>query len=145
MKIGTSVATVVALLVGAYVFVHIPNHSDRRLTDVPQMTAALKSMTLCGQWNRLKVNEITGYSCDLTLVYRDDVGSIQAEADTKALARFVLAELVREGVRPAKDYSSVTIDAMQGGLFGETGESMVRPYGMTSYNFARDRLDWIPM
>jgi hypothetical protein len=66
------------------------------------------------------------------------------EADTKEIARAVLAELLRQGRKPAEEYISVHVWAQQGGLRGETGKALSRAFGDTSYNYNSDQLKFTP-
>jgi hypothetical protein len=49
----------------------------------------------------------------------------------------------RGGV-PAKDLSHVSVAAIQDGLFGETGQPLVRPFGMTNFNYNYDSQEYTP-
>ena len=67
-----------------------------------------------------------------------------AEADTKQIASAVLAELVRQGRAPAKEFIYVTVDAQQVVSYGVTGQPSFKLLGKTSYDRGSDQLKYDP-
>jgi hypothetical protein len=135
---------VVSLLAGSIVAYSGDNAPPRHHNDPPRMIQAINAIPLHPGWRQIKINEITNNNCDVTILYRTNPGAFQAEEDTKTVARLVLAEMVREGGSPAKDLSNLSVTALQDGLFGETGQPLVRPFGMTNYSYNYDRLEYTP-
>ena len=115
-------------------------------TPMAQAVAAIK---LKPKWGRIELYSESRKSYYLTLHYKPAgqkgspvVTLADAEADTKAIARAVLAQLVKEGRKPATEHIVLLVHAQQAGFKGETGTELVRPFGSTSYNFNNDRLEW---
>jgi hypothetical protein len=65
-----------------------------------------------------------------------------AEADTKAIVRAVLAQLIKEGRKPATEGIRVTVSARQDGFKGETGTPMSTYFGDSFYRYIKDRIEW---
>jgi hypothetical protein len=66
------------------------------------------------------------------------VGGPEAAADTKKIASAVLAELVKEGMDPAKDRIVLSVSAQQEDGKGPTGKPLPRPFGSAVYDYNTD-------
>lgn len=97
-------------------------------------------------WADVTTTEADGRHFSLVLHYKSfpPRGMIDADLDTKTVARAVLAELVKEGQRPARDSISIFVWAQQDGLRGETGKPLVRVFGDARYNYNTDQISFEP-
>ena len=102
----------------------------------------LTTMQLVG-WENIEIEKAEKRSYSLTLWYRESAMPARAEpeADSKAVARAVLGALVGAGREPAKESIFVSVSAMRH-MRGETGAALVNWYGITSYNYNRDALEY---
>ena len=111
-------------------------------TPLAKAVAAIK---LKPKWERIAIDSESRYLYSLTLHYKGSpiVTLSDAEADTKAIARAVLAQLIKEGRKPATEHIGVLVFAQQGGYKkGETGTELIQSFGDTNYDPWGDRLVW---
>src|SRR5437762_2179017 len=82
---------------------------------------AVKAIPLARGWQAIRIDEATSGRYTLTLLYaRQPAGHDAVAADTKRIARALLAELVKAGQDPARNWTFVHVWAQQEGLRGET-------------------------
>ena len=120
-----------------------------RATEAPAaeptpMAKAVAAIKLELNWERIEIREDDPRSYHLTLHYKPKAlvtNMAMVEADTKQIARAVLAELVRQGRKPAEESISVYVSAQQG-VRGET--SLVKVFGDTFYKHSGDQLEFEP-
>jgi hypothetical protein len=94
-------------------------------------------------WN-LKVQSYDNWGISVYLSYRDIPDGYPAvEDDTKAVARFILDNLLKEGRQPAKEGIFVWVSG-QHPVKGETGKDLVQRFGTTHYDPTTDQLTWEP-
>jgi hypothetical protein len=113
-------------------------------SPVAQAVAAIK---LKPNWERIELTLDTRSHCSLTLWYKPEAkvtSEADVEADTKQVARAVLAELVRQGRKPAEERISLFVYGRQETRGGETGGRVVRTYGNAIYDSNHDRLGFAP-
>jgi hypothetical protein len=112
-------------------------------TPMAQAVAAIK---LKSSWERIELTEEPPTRYSLTLYYKPEpevpavAVLLAVEADTKEIARAVIAELLRQGRKPAEERISVHVFAYQGGLRGETGKALYKPFGDVFYDYYSDQL-----
>jgi len=63
--------------------------------------------------------------------------------ETKAIAQYVLACLVKAGKRPTTEQIFVSVWARHK-MVGETGTPVTAVFGRTNYDFSTDSLEWVP-
>lgn len=115
------------------------------------MAQAVAAIKLKPDWQRIEISEERPDKYRLQLWYKPTgatktpVRLARVEIDTKEIARAVLAELVKQGRKPAKEDIGVSVWAYQPGIKGETGTPLNIAFGATDYNPANDQLrfrDW---
>jgi putative heme iron utilization protein len=109
-----------------------------------QIVAGIK---LQPSWERIGVEEKSANEYNLTLTYKPKVliSSISTPtADTKQIARAVLAALVKQGRKPSEERLKLDVVARQA-TRGETGKELVRLFGFTSYDYHTDQLEFTRM
>lgn len=114
------------------------------------MAQAIAAIKLKPGWDRIELKTAEPQSYLLNLWYkpagktpRPQLAAV--EADTKGIARAVLAQLVKEGRSPVKERIAVSVWAFQPGVKGETGTPLNIAFGATEYDYNSDRLtfrDW---
>jgi hypothetical protein len=113
-------------------------------SPVAQAVAAIK---LKPSWERIELTLDTLSHYSLILWYKPEAkvtSEAEVEADTKLIARAVLAELVRQGRNPAEERISLFVYGRQETRGGETGGRITRTYGNAIYDFNHDRLGFAP-
>lgn len=108
--------------------------------DQARMRRSIDAVKRGPEWHATRIEGIDANRVSATILYKSDVGGIQAKMDATALVRTILQEIVKEGGHPADDWSFINVAAQQDGLRGETGVSMVRPYGSAYYDFNADQI-----
>ena len=111
------------------------------------MAQAIAAIKLKPSWERIELEEKKPTDFRLTLSYKPDVlitTRSTVETDTKQVARAVLAELVKQGRKPAGEHITLNVFARQS-MRGETGKELVRLFGFTSYDYNTDQLEFTPM
>jgi hypothetical protein len=117
--------------------------SEADLADIGTIKSAIDRMAMRPGWEKIEIEKAEKRSYSLTLWYRESAMPARAEpeADSKAVARAVLGALVGAGREPAKESIFVSVSAMRH-MRGETGAALVNWYGITSYNYNRDALEY---
>ena len=113
-------------------------------SPVAQAVTAIK---LKPSWERIQLTQETLRHISLTLWYKPEAevtSEAEVEADTKLIARAVLAELVRQGRKPAEERIGLFVYGRQETRGGETGGRIVRTYGNAIYDFNHDQLGFAP-
>jgi hypothetical protein len=106
---------------------------------------AIGSVTRSADWRDIRIEKAGDRSFRFTLYYaRQPAGYAVVEADTKRIARAMLAALVKAGRRPTQEWISVFVWGEQDGLHGETGTNRVRVFGHTHYDWNYDQLEFEP-
>ena len=96
-------------------------------------------------WREIRITTFGGTSgkdFDFDILFSNAPNDNEAEAETRQVARDVIAEFVRQGKLPSKELILVRVCALQDGLKGETGSPLVRPLGCTKYSSFRDQLEF---
>lgn len=94
------------------------------------------------KWSEIRFDpDNSEKSIALTVVYRrTPSGYAEVEADTRRVARAVLATLLAEGRNPHAEWTFVSVRAQQPAGQGETGVDLTRSFGSTHYDFNSDQL-----
>jgi len=96
------------------------------------------------KWSGIQVDEASGNDYTLVLLYKAMPSSqLEVEHDTKAVMQAVLNELVKQGRNPAKEHIFVTVRAHKPEK-GATGQSVVRVFGRSVYDYNNDSITYKP-
>ena len=79
----------------------------------------------------------------ITITYDNVQPILDVAADTNAMVRATLEKLLADGHKPAPESISVTVWA-HSPVKGETGASMVLPYGYSRYDYNSDSVNFKP-
>ena len=145
MKIILGLIAAAAIL---FVFYDLQHPEDPAKAVVSRQIAAdVMSRLDPGPYRRsLRIDRATSRNLEFTLEYPDlPVGGLlTTEIETKAVARNVLAALMKSGRSPKEEGINIFVHARQTGLRGETGAALVRPLGHTYYDYNSDSLIFKP-
>ena len=97
-------------------------------------------------WSRVEIARAEPYVYSFDLIYRaappgDEMG---ARADATRIVETCLKTLIAAGHRPATEGIAVMVAARQEGLAGATGEPLVRSFGIATYRYGDDRIEYRP-
>ncbi|MDR3527982.1 MAG: tetratricopeptide repeat protein [Rhizomicrobium sp.] len=129
-----------------------PGPVANRVASDPEIAQAIMrqiaSIPLHLDWRSIRTDKLShdamGYTSEFTLIYKELPGPDEVEADTKAIARAVLKQIVKMQ-KPSGDQSIwMSVCAIQDGLHGETGKPLVNPLGCTNYTSDNDQLSFDP-
>jgi hypothetical protein len=114
---------------------------DAKLADIATIQPVISTIQMRPDWEEIEVKTALPRDYSLTLWYRENATVMQGqpEGDTKLVARAILKGLVGAGHSPADESLGLYISAMRR-VRGETGKTLVRWYGYTSYDYNRDAL-----
>jgi hypothetical protein len=134
----------VMALIKATGYVASPKPGDKAALAIAEK--ATRSLKAQPYWDRFTIDQAEGNMFSVTIHYKaaPPLGMVNAEADTKAMVRAILAELIRTGHKPMDEYDSVFASAWQDGLKGQTGAALVRVFGTAHYDFNNDQIAFTP-
>ena len=103
------------------------------------VTARVKTSS---KWQGIEINEATGKSYSLKLWYKTmPSGQAEVSRDSKAVVQAVLDELVAQGRQPAQEHIFVSTHAYKSEK-GATGQSLVRVFGRSVYDYNNDSIEY---
>jgi hypothetical protein len=92
-------------------------------------------------WGEIEINHAESRRYALALIYRRQPSIGDPRADSKSIARDVLAVLIKAGRKPAEEMISIQV-CSQLPVRGETGKQLFRPYGCAYYDYNHDQLTY---
>jgi hypothetical protein len=97
-------------------------------------------------WLPVRVKTVDARNYDFALDYKSIPANIETvEGDSKIIVRAMLKTLTAAGHNPADEWINIHVWAEMPGGTGETGKPLIRVFGMSSYNYNTDRIDFDPM
>jgi hypothetical protein len=109
-------------------------------------TEVVRGLSPRPEWLRVDVEtaEPSAYAFDLIYKQPPRGEEAGARADATMIVESCLKALIARGHRPATENIAVQVSVRQEGLAGVTGEPLVRVFGLASYNYVLDRIDYDP-
>lgn len=111
-------------------------------SDFAQSVAA--AITPSSKWSRIEGEKASGSDYKLAIIYNTmPSGHSEVERDTKAVAQAALDEIVKSGRSPAQEHIYLSVWARKPET-GATGQSLVRIFGKSYYDFNNDSIIYEP-
>lgn len=121
----------------------VPAPESIQRPSVAELQSTVRNrIPLKTKWSRIVVEEADRDSVKLAVIYNSmPTGHAEIEQDTTEIARVAIAALVDAGRNPSQERLYLSVWARKPET-GETGKSLVRIFGKSSYNYHNDSIQY---